>query len=97
MHPTDTQVRAAIDALLGQRDPAATICPSEAARALEPGNWRPLMSQVRAVARLMAQEGVLEIRQHGCTVAPDGPLRGPIRLGRVTGGKSRSPGPSGVR
>lgn len=97
MSPTDPQIRATIEALLERRDPAATICPSEAARALAPGDWRSPMARVRAVAVAMAREGVLEIRQQGRGVAPDGPLRGPIRLGRKTGGACKPGSPGGAR
>ena len=83
MQLTDEQVREVISDLLAARQPSATICPSEAARALAPDAWRLLMPQVRTVAIAMATEGVLDIRQSGRTVAPDVPLRGPIRLGRV--------------
>ncbi|MES2911439.1 MAG: DUF3253 domain-containing protein [Pseudomonadota bacterium] len=79
---TDQQIRDAIAELLKSRQPPATICPSEAARALDPDGWRVLMPQVRAVAVAMAKNGLLYIRQGGKTVKPDEPLRGPIRLGR---------------
>jgi Protein of unknown function (DUF3253) len=84
MRVTDHQIQVAIAVLLESRQPPATICPSEAARALAPNEWRQLMPQVRALAVAMAQAGLLEIRQGGRTVVPDGPLRGPIRLGRAT-------------
>ncbi|MES2280911.1 MAG: DUF3253 domain-containing protein [Pseudomonadota bacterium] len=86
MPVTDKQIRDAIAGLLKSRLPPATICPSEAARALEPDEWRLLMPQVRAVAIIMAKSGVLDIRQRGKTMSPDKPLRGPIRLGRKTMG-----------
>lgn len=82
MHATDALIRTAITGLLARREPPATICPSEAARAVAPDAWRPLMPQVRAVAVAMAREGLLEIRQGGRPVAPGALLRGPIRLGR---------------
>ena len=81
MHLTDEQVSDAIVGLLLGRSPLATICPSEAARALAPDSWQPLMPRIRAVAVALAIEGVLEIRSGGVTVPPDQPLRGPIRLG----------------
>ena len=83
MQVTDKQVREVISGLLAARQPSATICPSEAARALAPDAWRPLMPQVRAVAIAMATEGLVDIRQSGRTVVPEAPLRGPIRLGQV--------------
>lgn len=82
MPVTDQQIRDAVTELLKNRQPPATICPSEAARALAPDEWRSLMPQVRAVAITMANSGVLDIRQRGKTVKPDEPIRGPIRLGR---------------
>jgi hypothetical protein len=74
-------IRAAINGLLEARQPPATICPSEVARALAPEHWRPLMPQVRAVALAMAAKGEVVIRQGGHAIAPEDPLRGPIRLG----------------
>lgn len=94
MPVTDEQIRDVILALLESREPTATICPSEAARALAPDAWRPLMPRVRAVAIEMAKAGVLDIRQRGDTVALDEPLRGPIRLKRPvpdTGGHPTTP------
>lgn len=41
------------------------------------------MTRVREVAIAMAQENLLEIRQGGRTVVPNGSVRGPIRLGRT--------------
>lgn len=82
MQLTDGQIRDAITGLLQERQPLATICPSEAARALASTGWRPLMPRVREVAITMAREGLLEIRQGGRTVSPGQPMRGPIRLGR---------------
>ena len=83
MDITDEQVRNAIDSLLDKRQPPATICPSEVARALASQGWRHLMPQVRAVAIAMAKDGKLDVRQGGGTVVPGEELRGPIRLGRV--------------
>jgi hypothetical protein len=91
MHATEEQIRSAINGLLDNRQPLATICPSEAARALTPNAWRPLMSQVRAVAIAMVAEGILEIRQGGRTVVPDDSLCGPIRLARMTSGHPTTP------
>ena len=82
MDMPDDRIRDAILALLDRRQPDATICPSEAARALAPHDWRPLMPRVRCVAIEMAQGGAVEIRQGGHPVAPGGDLRGPIRLAR---------------
>lgn len=83
MRVTNKQIREAIAGLLHSRQPAATICPSEAARTLAPDEWRPLMPRVREVATAMARENLLDILQRGRTVVPDGSVRGPIRLGRT--------------
>ncbi len=72
-------VEDAILSLLSSRAAGRTICPSEAARALAPTDWRPLMPAVRETAYAMADEGRLEITQKGALV--DGrTARGPIRL-----------------
>lgn len=79
---TDEDVAATILALLDARRPGATICPSEAARALAPDDWRPLMDRVRAVAAGMADDGVLDVTQRGERVDARS-ARGPIRLRRA--------------
>jgi len=68
----------AICAALARRRRGASICPSEAARALSQ-DWRPLMPRVRATAARLAAEGRLAVTQKG---APVDALtaRGPIRL-----------------
>jgi Protein of unknown function (DUF3253) len=91
MRVTDEHIRDVIAGLLDSRQPLATICPSEAARALTPDAWRPLMLRVRDVAFAMVAEGVLEILQGGRTVVPDDSLRGPIRLARITSGHPTTP------
>ncbi len=68
--------------LLEARRTTATICPSDAARALAEDlkcEWRDLMRPVRYVAGLMVEQGVIEIVQNGRRVAI-GDARGPIRL-----------------
>lgn len=79
LSPAD--IEAAIAALLARRAPGRTICPSEAARALDADGWRARMDAVRAVAFAMADRGELEVTQRGEVV--DGrTARGPIRLRR---------------
>lgn len=81
--PSDDDIRQTIDELLAARRDGATICPSDAARALRPdGDWRALMDDVRRVAALEADAGRLEVRQRGERVEPRG-ARGPIRLARI--------------
>lgn len=79
---TDEEIRQSIEGILDRRQPSATICPSEVARALDPTEWRRLMPLVRAVAVVMAKEGALRISQAGNKVDLDRPFKGPIRLGR---------------
>ncbi|MFJ2738257.1 DUF3253 domain-containing protein [Streptomyces sp. NPDC087440] len=75
--------RAILD-LLDQRAPAATICPSDAARAVYQGEddgWRALMEPVRRAARRLAAAGEVEITRSGRPVDPED-IRGPIRIRR---------------
>lgn len=81
-----TAIAAAIRSLLDARAPGATICPSEAARAVAgDDDFRALMPAVRAVARELVDRGELEITQGGRVVDPR-KARGPIRLRRPDGG-----------
>ena len=73
------EIERTIDALLDRRAEGKTICPSEAARALRPDDWRPLMQPVRDVAAELADEGRLEVTQKG-EVVDVRTARGPIRL-----------------
>ena len=68
-------------ATLTQRARNNTLCPSELARKLKPGDeeWRALMEPIRMAARRLSHEGVLEILQSGRVSDPD-TVRGPIRL-----------------
>lgn len=79
----DAAVEARIFALLAQRQPGATICPSEVARSLVPegsGTWRARMPQVRQVAQALAQQQRLRVTRGGVPVEATAP-GGPIRLG----------------
>lgn len=76
-------IQAKILALLEDRGPDKSICPSEVARALRPrGNWRALMPAVRDAAAQLARRGAVEIRQRGKRVSPRS-YRGPIRIVRT--------------
>lgn len=74
----DERLESAIFDLLSARDRGASICPSEAARAVEP-DWKPLMERVRRAARRLARAHRIEITQSGSPVDPDA-FRGPIRI-----------------
>ncbi len=80
--PPEARLRAAILNLLAQRAPGASICPSEAARAVGADDWRELLQPAREAARELARSGEVLITQRGATVDPDGPWRGPIRIRR---------------
>ena len=78
---TDADVEAQIFALLAQRKPHTTICPSEVARALasEGGAWRQHMPHVRQVAQALEHHR-LRATRGGVLVDATAP-GGPIRLG----------------
>jgi hypothetical protein len=79
---TDARLAGAIRELLAARAVDATICPSEAARAVGGDEWRDLMEPVREAARRLRDEGEVEITQRGEVVDPV-TARGPIRIRRV--------------
>jgi hypothetical protein len=70
-----------IDALLDQRRPGTTICPSDAARAVDPDGWRELMPAARAAAGRLAAAGDVEVTQRG-EVVDVATARGPVRIRR---------------
>jgi hypothetical protein len=77
---TDRALEEATARLLAARAPGGTICPSEAARAVDPDNWRELMEPARRAARRMVAAGRAAILQRGRLVDPS-TARGPIRVG----------------
>lgn len=71
--------------LLGRRAATATVCPSEAARAVggaDEDDWRPLMEPARSAARRLVAAGEVEITQGGQVVDPS-TAKGPIRVRRA--------------
>lgn len=83
--PQDLALEAAVLELLGQRAGGATICPSEAARAVGAADgveWRDLMEPARAAARRLVAAGEVEITQGGHVVDPS-TAKGPVRVRRV--------------
>jgi hypothetical protein len=69
---------------LSRRAADSSICPSEAARALQSdaAAWRALMPQVREAAAAMRNNGRLRITRGGVDVPGDELHRGAIRLAR---------------
>lgn len=82
--PTDPHIASEILRLLSLRAPAASLCPSDAARSLcaDEARWRALMPRVRSVARDLARKGVVQVTQRDATLDPDDAWDGPIRLRR---------------
>lgn len=74
----DARLEASILRLLARRRPGATVCPGEAARAVRPDDWRPLLERTRQAGRRLAADGRIVVLQGGRIVdASD--ARGPIR------------------
>lgn len=89
MKPVDLALESAIRTLLDARTRGATICPSEAARAVDPDRWRDLMEPARSAARRLVAAGEVEITQGGRVVDPS-TAKGAIRI-RLTDGPARPP------
>lgn len=80
---TDERLERAILELLDARAATATICPSEAARAVGGEEWRALMEPARRAARRLVAADAVEITQKGRVVDPS-TARGPVRIRRRT-------------
>lgn len=78
----DQALEAAIIELLDARARDASICPSEAARAVGGEGWRELMEPSRRAARRLVAEGRVVITQQGKVVDPS-TAKGAIRIRRV--------------
>lgn len=85
----DRALEAAIEARLGERAAGASICPSEAARAVARARglseWRPLMEPARRAARRLVATGRAVVTQGGQAVDAT-TARGPIRIRAAEGG-----------
>ena len=79
---TDRALETSIRDLLSRRAAEATICPSEAARAVGGDDWRDLMEPARRAARRLVAAGEVEVTQGGKVVDPS-TAKGPIRVRRV--------------
>lgn len=91
---SEATIRRTILELLERRGPDKTICPSDAARAIDAAGFRRLMPSVRDTAQTMVQEGTIVVTQHGETVDLR-TARGPVRLKllkRRSDGAETSPG-----
>jgi hypothetical protein len=85
----ESEIADTLFALLAIRSSAATICPSEVARALvhDEAGWRALMPHVRRVTARLAAAGRVRVTSHGVEIDALA-AHGPIRIGRV-----EAPGP----
>ena len=81
MDDVDAHLERAIGALLDQRRPEASICPSEAARAVDADGWRELMPAARAAAGRLVAAGEAEVTRGG-EVVDVATVRGPVRIRR---------------
>ena len=85
----DAQLEAAMVRLLGAQARRATICPSEAAKAVEPertgheDDWRELMEPARRAARRLVTSGTVVITQKGAVVDPS-TAKGPFRIRKAS-------------
>ena len=75
----DRAIETVLLELVQARGPDSSVCPSEAARRVEPVEWRPLMEPARRAARRLVAAGRAEITQKGRVVDPS-EVRGPIRV-----------------
>ena len=82
LRPVDEALEAAIREILSERASGLSICPSEAARRVEPEHWRELMEPTRAAARRLVAAGEVEITQKGKPVDPS-TAKGPVRVRRA--------------
>ena len=81
MDDVDARLERTIGELLDQRRPEASICPSDAARAVDPTGWRDLMPAARAAAGRLVEAGSVEVTQGG-EVVDVATARGPVRIRR---------------
>ncbi|GAA2148900.1 hypothetical protein FHX52_2790 [Humibacillus xanthopallidus] len=77
----DLQLQDTLEALLDARASDASVCPSEAARAVGADDWRELMEPARMAARRLVGAGLAQITQGGQVIDPDH-AKGPIRVRR---------------
>ena len=83
--PVDRQFEEAIVALLGALPRGASICPSEATRAVRPDDWRDWLEPTREAARRLHAAQRVDIVQKGRVVNPS-TAKGPIRVRLRDGG-----------
>ncbi|WP_102958480.1 DUF3253 domain-containing protein [Mangrovicella endophytica] len=78
-------LRATIEAMVAERGPGKTVCPSEVARHLagaDEKRWRLLMKPIRREAEALVASGSVVLRRKGRIVDP-ATLKGIYRIGPV--------------
>lgn len=78
------RIRSTCLALLTNRGPGSSICPSDIARTVASPDWRPVMDQVRSVADGMAADGDIIITQGESSIPNATGAQGPIRIRLLT-------------
>ena len=73
-------IEEAILSLVAERGAGKTICPSEAARLVDPENWRSRLTAVRAEGRRLAADGKIVWTKKGKPVDPE-IVKGVVRFG----------------
>jgi hypothetical protein len=81
MRPTDHDLELTLLALLAERGPGKSICPSEVPRKLlgEAGPWRSHLKRVRSLATRLAGSGRIVVLRHGRPATGE-QIRGVVRL-----------------
>ena len=79
LRDSDRRLESVTLELLAKRGPGKSICPSEAARAVFPDDWREHMEDARMAGRRLVDQGKVQITQGGQVVDPS-TAKGPIRL-----------------
>ncbi|MEL6497707.1 MAG: DUF2256 and DUF3253 domain-containing protein [Planctomycetota bacterium] len=79
LSPTDAALEQAILDLLDSRERGKTICPSEAAKAVSPDQWRDFMEPARMAGRRLIEQGKVVFTQQGHEIDPSR-AKGPIRI-----------------
>lgn len=76
---TDRRVEQALVDLLAAASKGASVCPSQAARAVSGEDWCAVMPAARSAARRLVSAGAAEITQGG-RVVDGSTAKGPIRV-----------------
>lgn len=87
MKPDLRRIARCLRTLAAERGMEKTFCPSEAARRLDPTQWRRWIRPVREEAIRLVRAGELRCTQRGHKVDPE-TARGPLRFSLPHSGSS---------